>query len=168
MIEAEELRWYLEEYFVWPVGIFRERAERVETRLPEWGLALYQAALKPGDTREALGAWQRAADRVERRFSILVDDKLPRGAGHEVERAAGEAAAELLALPWELLHDGGCFLFHGKRPVMVRRRLPNRHPQPVRPIKLPIRVLLVRPRPEEGTSYLESPPSTKSWWGAGV
>jgi hypothetical protein len=145
----------LEEYFVWPVGIFRERAERAETRLPLWGRVLYQAALKPEDAREALGAWQQAADGAERRFSILVDDKLPRGAGEEEERAAGEAAAELLGLPWELLHDGRGFLFHGKRPVMVRRRLPNHHPQPVRPIMLPIRVLLVIPRPEEGVSYLD-------------
>ena len=56
VIEAEELRWYLEEYFVWPVGIFRERAERVEAQLPEWGQALYQSALAPGAAQEALDA----------------------------------------------------------------------------------------------------------------
>jgi hypothetical protein len=45
LLEAEELRWYLEEFYVWPIGIFQERATRVEGRLPEWGRALYDAAL---------------------------------------------------------------------------------------------------------------------------
>ena len=45
VIEAEDLRWYLEEYYVWPIGVFKERAERIETQLPEWGQDLYQAAL---------------------------------------------------------------------------------------------------------------------------
>ncbi len=33
-IEMEEIRWYLEDYFLWPVGVFRERAERTEAALP--------------------------------------------------------------------------------------------------------------------------------------
>jgi hypothetical protein len=36
-IEAEELRWYLEQYHLWPVGVFKDRAERVEADLPRWG-----------------------------------------------------------------------------------------------------------------------------------
>jgi tetratricopeptide (TPR) repeat protein len=154
VIEAEELRWYLEEYFVWPVGVFRERAERIEAQLPEWGRALYEAALAAAG--EALGAWQQAADGAERRFSVFVDSKLPKGAGEKEQVVADEAAAELLALPWELLHDGRTFLFHGKHAVRVRRRLPNYHQQPVRPTKLPIRILLVSPRPEaEGVGYID-------------
>ena len=154
VIEAEELRWYLEEYFVWPVGVFRERAERIEAQLPEWGRALYDAALAAAG--EALDAWRQAADGAERRFSIFVDGKLPKGAGEKEQAVADEAAAELLALPWELLHDGRTFLFHGKHAVRVRRRLPNYHQQPVRPTKLPIRILLVSPRPEaEGVGYID-------------
>lgn len=156
VIEAEELRWYLEEYFVWPAGVFRNRAERIEAQLPEWGQALYQSAFETQAAREALTAWQQAGERAERRFSVLVERELPEGAGEEEEKAASEAAAELLALPWELLHDERTFLFNGKHAVRVRRRLPNRHPQPVRPTKLPIRILLVSPRPEaEGTAYLD-------------
>jgi tetratricopeptide (TPR) repeat protein len=156
VIEAEELRWYLEEYFVWPVGIFRERAERLEAQLPEWGQALYQSALSPAAAQEALAAWQQAGVGVERRFSVFVERDLPEGASEEEQAVAGEAAAELLALPWELLHDGRGFLFHGKNPVRVRRRLPNRHQQAVRPAKLPIRILLVSPRPEEqGVGYID-------------
>jgi tetratricopeptide (TPR) repeat protein len=155
-IEAEDLRWYLEEYFVWPVGIFRERAERLEAQLPEWGQALYQSALAPTVAQNALTAWQQAGEGRERRFSVFVERDLPDGATEEEQAEAREAAAELLALPWELLHDGRGFLFHGKNPVRVRRRLPNRHQQPVRPTRLPIRILLVSPRPEQkGVGYID-------------
>lgn len=154
-IEAEELRWYLEEYYIWPIGIFKERAEHIEARLPEWGRALYDAALAPRVAVESLNAWQQADD-DERRFSVFVDDRLIEGSSDEAQAAAGEAAAELLGLPWELLHDGRAFLFHGKSPVRVRRRLPNRHPQQIRLARLPIRILLVSPRPEDKrTSYLD-------------
>jgi tetratricopeptide (TPR) repeat protein len=156
VIEAEELRWYLEEYFVWPVGIFRERAERVEAQLPEWGQALYKEAVASDSAKEALDAWRQAGEGAERRFSVFVERELPEGAGEEEQAAASEAAAELLALPWELLHDGRGFLFHGKHSVRVRRRLPNYHRQPVRPTGLPIRILLVSPRPEkEGVGYID-------------
>ena len=74
---------------------------------------------------------------------------MPDGASDTDQAAAREAASELLSLPWELLHDGRGFLFHGKHPVRVRRRLPNRHSHLHRPTGLPIRILLVSPRPEE-------------------
>lgn len=155
IIEAEELRWYLEEFYVWPIGIFQERAARVEARLPEWGKALYDAALAPQAAQAALGAWRQGAE-GERRFSVYVESKLLEGVSEEQQVAADEAAAELLALPWELLHDGRGFLFHGARPALVRRRLPNRRPQKVRPTQLPIRILLVSPRPEDKhTPYLD-------------
>jgi tetratricopeptide (TPR) repeat protein len=155
VIEAEELRWYLEEYFIWPAGIFRERAERVEAQLPVWGQELYKTALSTAAAQESLAAWQ-AVEGAERRFSVFVDEELPEGAGEGEQKEAAEAAAELLALPWELLHDGRGFLFHGKNPVRVRRRLPNRHRQPARPTRLPLRVLLVSPRPEEeGVGYID-------------
>lgn len=150
VIEAEDLRWYLEEYFVWPVGVFRERAARVEEQLPEWGRALYQSAFEPQATREAFTAWQQAGEGTERRFSVFVERELPEGAGEEEQAAASQAAAELLGLPWELLHDGRGFLFHGTHAVRVRRRLPNYHRQPIRPTKFPIRILLASPRPEGG------------------
>ncbi len=33
-IEADDLRWYLESYHIWPTGVFQERAERIEKQLP--------------------------------------------------------------------------------------------------------------------------------------
>ncbi len=155
-IESEELRWYLEDYYVWPVGIFQERARRVEEHLPEWGRVLYYAALGTNAADETLAAWQQDGAEVERRFSVYVDADLSEGASEEARANANESAAELLALPWELLHNGYHFLFHGRHPVRVRRRLPNRRQWPSRPTRLPIRILLVSPRPDDlDTSFID-------------
>ena len=162
VIEAEDLRWYLEEYYVWPIGVFKERAGRIESQLPRWGQDLYQSALASPVSQEALTAWQKAGSDGERRFSVFVESDLPDGASEEDQAIGREAATELLSLPWELLQDGRGFLFHGKHPVRVRRRLPNRHHQPVRPTRLPIRILLVSPRPEEDhTPYIDHRISAK-------
>jgi tetratricopeptide (TPR) repeat protein len=154
-IEAEDLRWYLESYYVWPVGVFKERADWIAAQLPKWGQALYQAALGATTARDALAAWQASAG-AERRFSIKVDPDLPDGADAKQQAAANEAASTLLSLPWELLHDGRGYLFQGKHAARVRRRLPNRLAQPVVATKLPIRILLVSPRPEdERAGYID-------------
>ncbi len=155
-IEAEDLRWYLESYSLWPVGVFQARAERIAAQLPGWGQALHQAALGIKAAQEALVAWQQAAAGAERRFSVLVDSDLPEGTGEEEQAAAREAASALLSLPWELLHDGRGYLSQGKHAVRVRRRLPERRAQPVAATGLPIRILLASPRPEdEHTTYLD-------------
>jgi tetratricopeptide (TPR) repeat protein len=151
-LETADLEWYLESYYLWPVGVFQERAERIEGQLPSWGRDLYQAALGDEEAREALTSWQQAGAGAERRFSVMVDSDLPSGAPEEAQAAAQEAASELLALPWELLHDGRGWLFQGKNAVRVRRRLPNRHPQAQHPSVLPVRILLVSPRPEKDTN----------------
>jgi tetratricopeptide (TPR) repeat protein len=156
VLEAEELRWYLEEYFVWPVGQFKKRAARVEAKLPKWGRELYQTSLALPVSQEAFAAWGLDGAEGERRFSVFVERDLPEGTDGEGQSSASGAAAELLSLPWELLHDGRGFLFHGRHPVRVRRRLPNRHRQSFRTVRLPIRVLLISPRPEEdGVAYID-------------
>ncbi|HEY3227893.1 MAG TPA: toll/interleukin-1 receptor domain-containing protein, partial [Roseiflexaceae bacterium] len=111
-IEAEELRWYLENFFLWPTGVFQERAARVEAQLPQWGQELYQAALDTEEAREVLTAWQKVTDGAERRFSVQVYGKPPQR-GRKKQSISGEAASTLLALPWELLHDGRGYLFQG-------------------------------------------------------
>ncbi|MEM9945664.1 MAG: tetratricopeptide repeat protein, partial [Cyanobacteria bacterium P01_D01_bin.36] len=58
------------------------------------------------------------------------------------------AASDLLSLPWEILHDGEGYLSQGGEPVRVRRRLPKRKAIQALEAKLPIRVLLLSPRPE--------------------
>ena len=155
-IETDELRWYLESYYLWPVGVFQERAERTEKQLPKWGNDLYEAALSAKVAQEALNAWLHAADGAERRFSVLVDCEPPEGADEQEQKAVREAASSLLSLPWELLHDERSWLFQGKNSVRVRRRLPSRHKHKPAVTTLPIRILLVSPRPEdEHTAYID-------------
>ena len=95
-IELEEIRWYLEDYFRWPVGVFRERAKRTEAALPGWGRDLYQAAVGAVAAQEALNAWLATTN--HRRFSIWVDAKPPEGAGEKRQKTADEAASLWLAL----------------------------------------------------------------------
>ena len=78
-IEADDLRWYLERYYLWPTGVFTERARHVEEKLPEWGRSLYDAATAAKSARDLLSDWQKTAECVERRFSILVDERAPGG-----------------------------------------------------------------------------------------
>ena len=155
-IEADDLRWYLERYHLWPVGVFRERAERIEQQLPRWGQELYRSALDVVAAQPARVAWQSVAATSARRFSVEVDTELLEGASDDTRNRALEAGTGLLALPWELLRDERGWLFQGAQAVRVRRRLPSRHPEPARSIGLPIRILLVSPRPEDdATGYID-------------
>jgi tetratricopeptide (TPR) repeat protein len=155
-IEAEELRWYLEKYAIWPSRHFVERARKVENNLIEWGRSLHGAALPLEHTANVLQAWARIDGRAGRRFSVLVNNDLEAGAAPADEEAAREAATRLLGLPWELLHDGEGFLFQGAKPARVRRRLPNTKVLDVPAVAPPIRVLLVTARPEdEACGYLD-------------
>jgi len=148
-IENEELTWYLERYYTWPAGVFKERARRVEQQLPEWGKALYGAVLNDDTVRGVLGAWESAGSKSARRFTVFVDWELVKGSKKKKQAESNEAAALLLGLPWELLHDDSGYLFQGARPVQVRRRLPNRRSLESMVSEPPIRILLVSPRPED-------------------
>lgn len=148
-IEAEELRWYLEKYAIWPSEYFRERARKVEESLERWGQLLHRAALPVAYTSEVMKSWARNDSDTGRRFSIQVKAKLAAGASAEDTETARECATLLLGLPWELLHDGRTFLFQGAKPVRVRRRLPNTRPLDVAVVSTPIRILLVSARPED-------------------
>jgi hypothetical protein len=156
-IEAEELRWYLEKYCLWPIGqVYEKRAAKVEASLPLWGQSLYQAVAEKKSVQEALQPWAALPKGVERRFSIFVDPRLLEGSSEEQQAEAGEAATTLLGLPWELLHDGRSYLFRGAKPVLVRRRLPSQRYFPRLVAEPPIRVLLVSPRPEgEGVGWID-------------
>ncbi|WP_339136596.1 MAG: TIR domain-containing protein [Candidatus Electrothrix sp. GW3-4] len=142
----EELRWYIERYFQWPVGVFKDRAMKTEANLPAWGKALYDAALQAESAREPLTAWQGQSG--SRRFSVQVDFEPPEGSSEDEAAQFREAAVELLALPWEIMHDSSGFLGQGGEAVQVRRRLPNRKQTSTLRATLPIRVLLLSPRPE--------------------
>ncbi|WP_204138029.1 tetratricopeptide repeat protein [Halomicronema sp. CCY15110] len=145
-VELEEIRWYIEKYYQWPTGVFKQRATGTEAQLPQWGQALYQAATLAESAREPLAAWRRTSG--SRRFSIQVDGEPPEGTPDDAAAQFREAANDLLTLPWEILHDGDGYLSQGAHGVRVRRRLPNRQPTNTLKADLPIRVLLISPRPE--------------------
>lgn len=148
-IEAEELRWYLEKYAVWPSHYFRDRARKVEENLVKWGRELHEAAMPVAHRENVMNAWAKIGDHAGRRFSVLVDVALDAGAPEADVNTAREAATLLLGLPWELLHDGDKYLFQGARPTRVRRRLPNTKAFDVPVVATPIRILLVTARPED-------------------
>jgi tetratricopeptide (TPR) repeat protein len=155
-VEAEELGWYLERWPVWPNPLLADRAKRVEANLIAWGQALHGAALPLQPTANVLQAWAGVEAGASRRFSVSVDDSPLHGSSEAEHQAAREAATALLALPWELLHNGAGFLFQGARPTRVRRRLPNKRTLAVPVVAPPIRVLLITARPEDDAcGYLD-------------
>jgi len=161
-IEQDRLRWYLEDYYRWPAGLFQQRAAAIEADLPRWGQALYQAVLGKEQAREAVSGWQQARAEADRRFSVRVDASLLDDAPADEQANARTAASRLISLPWELLRDDKAYLSEGANPVRVRRRLPNYANQIPRPAALPIRILLASPRPEqEGVGYLDHRASAK-------
>ena len=147
-VELDDIRWYIEKYFSWPTGVFKVRAGKTETALPQWGEALFQAAIGGTSAREALEAWTNAGAGTNRRFSVQVDGEPMEGTEEEEAALVREAASHLLSLPWEILHDGTSYLSQGGNGVRVRRRLPNRKRTTTIEADLPIRVLLLSPRPE--------------------
>jgi tetratricopeptide (TPR) repeat protein len=145
-VELGEICWYIERYYQWPTGVFKQRAGKTEENLPKWGQALYQAAIGGASAREPLEEWRRKTG--SRRFSVQVDAESLEGTPEAEAALFREAASDLLSLPWEILHDGVGYLSQGANGVRVRRRLPNRKPTTTLEADLPIRVLLLSPRPE--------------------
>ncbi|KPA11616.1 hypothetical protein MHK_008191 [Candidatus Magnetomorum sp. HK-1] len=114
----------------------------------EWGKGLFDEAM-PSLCDKVLEGWNKVQGDVHRRFSVLVDDELPDGAQTQDQRQTKQAATSLLALPWELLYDGKAYVMMGAKPLTVRRQLVNRQSFDVCVADLPVRVLLVSPRPED-------------------
>ncbi len=148
-IEAEEIRWYLEKYAIWPSSYFDDRAANVKRNLVEWGKLLHAAAMPPEHVANVMKAWARIDSHAGRRFSVYVDRALEAGADDDQQNTVKEVETLLLGLPWELLHDGDDFLFQGAQPTRVRRRLPNTRVMDVPVVDPPIRILLVTSRPED-------------------
>ncbi|MEM9449889.1 MAG: tetratricopeptide repeat protein [Cyanobacteria bacterium P01_E01_bin.6] len=145
-VELDDIRWYIERYCQWPSGVFKMRAEKTEADLPQWGQALLKAAIGAESAREPLEAWRQKSG--SRRFSVQVDGDPPEGTDEDDSATLREAASDLLSLPWEMMHDGTGYLSQGANGVRVRRRLPKRKRTAAIEADLPIRVLLISPRPE--------------------
>lgn len=173
-IEATDLRFYLERYFLTPYGEFAKRARGIDVRLPEWGQDLWATLPAPDSAKpnspDPVKAWKAQAARSDRRFTVQAPPaRLLLHSATDEEKAAHrteqEAATELLALPWELLHDGHGYLFHDGIGVRVRRSLPggeNPAELPESARHAPLRVLAVCARPEaDGISFIDHRSSIK-------
>ncbi len=159
-IELDDLRWYLEKYYLWPTGLFQDRTKEIEAKLPQWGKALYQAIFEQDECRTVIEGWNQATDN-DRHFSVRIDAAVL-GDNEDEQNNALEAASKLQSLPWELLHNGRDYLSGGANPVRVRRRLPNYENHDPVITQLPIRILLLSPRPEdEQTGYIDHRASAK-------
>jgi tetratricopeptide (TPR) repeat protein len=155
-LEAGDLRWYLEQYAIWPSHFFLSRARQVEEKLVQWGQLLHGAALPLAHSANVMNAWARVGDQAGRRFSVQVDAALEAGALEAEAAKAREAATLLLGLPWELLHNGNSYLFQGAKPTRVRRRLPGTEGFGVAVVAPPIRILLITARPDdEACGYID-------------
>jgi len=125
-----------------------EAGTPVAMNLVKWGRALHQVAM-PAYTSNVMRAWARLDGQARRRFSVEVDATLVAAASDAAVLLAQEAGADLLAVPWELLHDGQDYLFQGARLTRVRRRVPNTRVLDVPVVAPPVRVLFVSARPED-------------------
>lgn len=123
-----DIRWYLEVFSGWPTGPDYDRAERIEAQLEDWGRALLTGITAD---RDAARLWQQFVDAEAGSKLITVDATDPR----------------VLRLPWELLADDGGHLF--AQGIGVRRRLQGATTAPVKPLALPVRVLVVVSRPDD-------------------
>ncbi|HEX9370077.1 MAG TPA: CHAT domain-containing protein, partial [Roseiflexaceae bacterium] len=126
--KLDDLRWYLEVFSTWPTGPDYERAEGIEARLEQWGRALLNSVIGNG---EAARLWQQFVDAPADGKLLTIDATDPR----------------VLRLPWELLADEGGHIF--AQGIGVRRRLQKLTSAPIKPLALPVRVLIVVARPDD-------------------
>src|SRR5713226_7768389 len=132
MRERKELRWYLEEYPLWPYYEFAERGKQIEALLPKIGKQLYKKVFEQAGATTIVQAW-RLQPEEHRQVSIVSD--IPR----------------VLSLPWELLHDEQGFLaLRTQHPVSIMRRLTLKE-LPALPTAFtpPLRILLITARPDD-------------------
>ena len=104
--DAEELRWYLEDYLRAPYGVYEQRGERTAQRLVEWGRAVFTAVFD--GSRAARDAYVRS-----------------RAGGGLLEIVVRSVVAERLGLPWELLTDPARPTPLALDGVRIRRALPT-------------------------------------------
>ncbi len=124
------LRWYMEQWHRWPAETELPRATRIEAQMEDWGRALFHTIFcDPPAAR----LWQqfRAHDQQARLLTLDATDY------------------RVLRLPWELLADEEGHVF--ALGVSIRRRLHQVQAAQPRAFDLPVRVLMVIPRPEDET-----------------
>ncbi len=136
--DREDLRWYLEDYLVYPMDPAPTIAARIEQRMADLGEQLFREVFQSSEDARDLWA-----------------DLRPRLAKTRVEIAT--SVQEATSIPWELLRDSKSDVPLALRAqAFVRTQPQTVQPVPaVRPGKGPIRILLVicRPREEQDVPF---------------
>jgi len=133
--DHQDLRWYVETYAAHSLGDPDDsEAARIKAKLPDWGHALFQAVFQHP---QAQSLWQAFQDAAQPNRLLTLSTSQP----------------AILALPWELLHDGQAHLFH--QGVSLRRRLDEAQASPPLNIasKPKLHLLFVISRPQ-GTGFI--------------
>ncbi|MDD5395089.1 MAG: CHAT domain-containing protein [Thiothrix sp.] len=155
LLEADDIKWYLESYYIWPVGLFKERAERIERYFPQWGDKLLTAITASPSAQPVFQQWLDASSNHEPVFSLYVQvSDTPE---------SKTAASRLLGFPWELLRYHDQYLLTHNPPVRIRRNLPRLDTSSVTPCaqnQTVLRVLAVSPRPSQA-GYIDHRASIK-------
>jgi hypothetical protein len=125
--DAEDIRWYLEDYRIYPVDPQPKFARRIERRMSDVGRELFQAVLAGSD------AWSAASGR-------LADTRI------EVDTELEDAL-----VPWELLRDpvADLPLALGVASFVRCHPSPALRPNPPKPAAGKIRILLAICRVED-------------------
>lgn len=155
LLDADDIKWYLESYYIWPVGLFKERAERIERYFPQWGDKLLTAITASPTAQPVFQQWLDASSTNEPVFSLHVQvSDTPE---------SKTAASRLLGFPWELLRYHDQYLLTHNPPVRIRRNLPRLDTTSVIPYaqnQTVLRVLAVTPRPSQA-GYIDHRASIK-------
>ncbi|NUP51583.1 MAG: tetratricopeptide repeat protein [Catenulispora sp.] len=124
----EDIRWYIEDYLRTPFGVYDDRGTRIAARFEEWGSRLFRSLFASPPVHEA---YQRARD-----------------SGCGMELVVRCAAAEPLALPWELSADPAASAPLALRGIAVTRMLTTaQEAEPLVVSGARLRVLMVISRP---------------------
>jgi tetratricopeptide (TPR) repeat protein len=129
--DAEQLRWYLEEYYQFPGAGDHVKAQKVEAKLKEWGQALFNAAF---GTAQGTNVYRNLMDAIERD-------------GMQGLITLGATDPDVLVQPWEMMRDSRGVL--ALRGVTQRRQLQGAKPSAHFNYALPLRVLLIVSRPTD-------------------
>ena len=139
LLEEGDLKWYLERYYQWPVGLFKERAERIEQSFPEIGKQLFSTFNQSASTQHILQAWLNTDNKHNLLFTINVQpDNTPQSL---------TASSRLLAFPWELLQNQDQYLLAHSPSIRIHRNIGHSTQPHKQHNNTKLRILALSPRP---------------------
>ena len=150
-------------------GVFKERAERIEAAAAAVGPGrCMHAALRHEIAQEALSGLAAAADGAERRFSVLVDGDLPDGAARSSRPPPARPPPSCWRCRGSCCTTAAATCSRASTPCGCAGACRTATPSRSRSTGLPIRILLVSPRPGgRRRRRLHRPPRQRAAAGRG-